>query len=59
MLVLSRKTTQQLQIGESIVITVLKVRGKAVQIGIEAPREMKVLRSELPFERAALEPVGH
>jgi carbon storage regulator len=59
MLVLSRKTTQQIHIGETIVITVLKVRGKAVQIGIDAPREMKVLRSELPVERLVLEPVGH
>ena len=59
MLVLSRKTTQQIKIGDRITITVLKVRGQAVQIGIEAPREIKVLRSELPTNPAALEIVGH
>lgn len=52
MLVLSRKKLEQIQIGDNIVITVLKVRGQAVQIGIEAPRQMRVLRSELAFEPA-------
>ncbi len=48
MLVLTRKQQQQICIGKDIVITVLKVRGNAVRIGIEAPREMRVTRAELP-----------
>ena len=48
MLVLSRKSTERIQIGDSIVITVLEIRGDNVRIGIDAPRVIKVLRSELP-----------
>ena len=38
MLVLSRKTQQQIQIGPHVTITILKVKGETVRIGIEAPR---------------------
>jgi carbon storage regulator CsrA len=48
MLVLTRKTTEKIQIGENIVLTILRVRGQAVRVGIEAPREVRVLRCELP-----------
>ncbi len=47
MLVLSRKAKQQIQIGENIVITILHVRGQAVRVGIEAPQEIRVVRSEI------------
>ncbi|MGC3968329.1 MAG: carbon storage regulator [Pirellulales bacterium] len=47
MLVLSRKVEQQIQIGEGIVITILQVKGNQVRIGIEAPREVRVIRGEL------------
>jgi carbon storage regulator CsrA len=47
MLVLTRKTQEQIQIGNNITITILRVKGQSVQIGIEAPREVRVLRSEL------------
>jgi carbon storage regulator CsrA len=47
MLVLSRKKCQQIQIGDSVTITILKVKGQAVQVGIEAPRDIKVMRAEL------------
>jgi carbon storage regulator CsrA len=48
MLVLTRKVREQITIGDDIVITILKVRGQAVRVGIEAPRSMRVLRAELP-----------
>lgn len=51
MLVLSRKLQEQIQIGDEITITVLRVKGNAVRIGIEAPRSVKVIRGELPVNR--------
>lgn len=47
MLVLTRKVKQQIQIGENIVVTILHVRGQAVRVGIEAPRQVRVARSEI------------
>jgi carbon storage regulator CsrA len=47
MLVLSRKREEKLQIGNDITVTILKVKGNAVQIGIEAPKSVRVLRTEL------------
>ena len=47
MLVLSRKADESVVIGEDIVITVLEVRGDVVRLGIAAPREVKVHRSEV------------
>jgi carbon storage regulator len=47
MLVLSRKQSQRIRLGDSIVITVVRVRGDKVRLGIEAPRDMLVLRDEL------------
>ena len=47
MLVLTRKTKQQIQVGPNITITILQIKGQAVRVGIEAPRDMCVLRTEL------------
>jgi carbon storage regulator CsrA len=47
MLVLTRKTQQQIQIGNNITITIVRVTGQAVRVGIEAPEEVRVIRSEL------------
>jgi carbon storage regulator CsrA len=47
MLVLSRKTNEQLQIGDGITITILRVRGQSIRIGIEAPPEVQIRRSEI------------
>jgi len=47
MLVLSRKLGEQLIIGDSVVVTVVRVGLDEVRIGIEAPREVDVVRSEL------------
>ncbi|PQO40899.1 carbon storage regulator [Blastopirellula marina] len=54
MLVLTRKQQQQIQIGEGVTITILKVKGNTVRIGIEAPSDVKIVRSELePEEETA------
>jgi carbon storage regulator CsrA len=51
MLVLTRKLQEQIRIGDNVTITVLRVKGQAVRIGIEAPRELRVVRGELPREK--------
>ncbi len=50
MLVLTRKQQQQIQIGDGITVTVLKVKGNTVRIGIDAPSDVKIVRSELELE---------
>jgi carbon storage regulator CsrA len=48
MLVLTRKLQQQIKIGEQVTITILRVKGQTVRVGIEAPRDVRVIRGELP-----------
>lgn len=47
MLVLSRKSGQQIKLGDGISVTVLRVQGDNVRLGIQAPSDMLVLREEL------------
>ena len=47
MLILSRKPNEQIVIGENIVITVVSISGGHVRLGVEAPREVSVLRQEV------------
>ena len=47
MLVLSRKRDERIVINDNIVITVVDIRGDKVRLGIEAPTEMPVHRSEV------------
>ncbi len=47
MLVLTRKVQQEIVIGSDITITVLEVSGQSVRLGIDAPRNIRVLRREL------------
>jgi carbon storage regulator len=47
MLVLSRKESERIRLGDSIVVTVVRVAGDKVRLGIEAPADMVVLREEL------------
>ena len=51
MLVLTRKVREQIKIGDDIVITILRIKGQAVRVGIDAPRDQRVLRGELPDAR--------
>lgn len=50
MLVLSRKQNERIRVGESVVVTVVRVNGDKVRIGIEAPSDMRVLRDELEVD---------
>ena len=47
MLVLSRRESQRIRLGDAIVITVLRLSGDKVRLGIEAPSDVLVLREEL------------
>jgi carbon storage regulator len=50
MLVLTRKYQEKIRIGNNITITVLRTKGKAVRLGIEAPADVPVIRGELSFD---------
>ncbi|WP_242822969.1 carbon storage regulator CsrA [Syntrophobotulus glycolicus] len=47
MLVLSRKVNERIKIGEGVEITVVSISGDTVKIGIDASKEVKILRSEV------------
>ncbi|MBQ1181900.1 MAG: carbon storage regulator CsrA [Treponema sp.] len=47
MLILSRKTDQQIKIGDDITITIIEIHDGQVKIGVEAPRNIKVFRQEV------------
>ncbi|MDA1213497.1 MAG: carbon storage regulator [Planctomycetota bacterium] len=51
MLVLTRKCSELIQIGDDIVIKVIKTGRNTVKIGIEAPRSVRVARGEVLFSR--------
>jgi len=50
MLILSRKKDQKIMIGDGIEIWVVDLRGDTVKLGIKAPRDVKVFRSEVAEE---------
>ena len=50
MLVLSRKVGESVMIGADIEVVITRIDGNRVYVGTQAPREVKVLRSEL-FEK--------
>ena len=47
MLVLSRKVGQRLVIDDNITIVINRIAGNRVQIGIEAPKDVHIMRGEL------------
>jgi carbon storage regulator len=51
MLVLTRKLMEKLFIGDDICVTIVRLEGGQVRLGIDAPREVKVVRAELVPER--------
>lgn len=55
MLVLTRKQCETIQIGDSITITVLRMKGKSVRLGIKAPHDLNVIRGELAFDAPSTE----
>ena len=55
MLILTRKRSETIRIGDDILIKVIKTGRNTVKLGIEAPSEVRVLRGELLVEGAAPE----
>lgn len=53
MLILSRKKDQRLRIGEDIIITVTRLQGDRVQLGVQAPEDVRILREEV-YQRELL-----
>jgi carbon storage regulator len=55
MLILSRKVGERIQLGDHITVTLVKVSGNTVRLGIDAPPGMTVVRQEL-LERSTDSP---
>lgn len=51
MLVLTRKVEDIVKIGEHITLKVLRVDGKSIRLGIEAPNNIPITRGEIDDER--------
>lgn len=47
MLILTRRPGESIQVGDDIEVSVLEIRGNQVRLGINAPADVLVLRSEL------------
>jgi carbon storage regulator len=58
MLVLSRKESERIRLGDSIVVTILRVAGDKVRLGIDAPANVVVLRDELERHVPPIAAVG-
>jgi carbon storage regulator len=50
MLVLTRKSNQSIMIGDDIEVSVLSVMGDKVRVGIQAPQDIPVFRTEIYLE---------
>lgn len=47
MLILTRKQSEKIKIGDDIEITIIEISQGNVKIGVEAPKKIKVIRYEL------------
>jgi carbon storage regulator len=47
MLVLGRKEQERILIGDDVVVTIVRLKGNRVQVGIEAPKSTIVVRAEM------------
>lgn len=57
MLVLSRKPGERILIGDSIAVTIVRIGPTTVRLGIDAPREMNIVREEIATARVEDETV--
>ena len=54
MLILTRKVTEKLMVGDEVTLTIVGISGNQVRIGINAPRDVEVHRQEI-YEKILLE----
>jgi carbon storage regulator len=54
MLVLSRKTGEKIRIGENVTVTIVRIGPNNVRLGIDAPRDLNIVREELCSQEPAL-----
>ncbi len=54
MLILSRRESECIHLGEDIVLTIVSLGNDKVRIGVQAPPGVRILRSELEVESATL-----
>ena len=47
MLVLSRKPGERILIGDNVAVTIVRIGPNTVRLGIDAPRDMNIVREEL------------
>lgn len=59
MLVLTRKHQQRIKIGKDIWVTVLKWNREGVKLGIDAPKDVRILREELDDDGRDFRPRNH
>ena len=66
MLVVSRKVSEKITVATpcgAVIVTLVRIGGESVRIGIDAPREFRIMRNELieesfsPQHDGALDPV--
>lgn len=58
MLVLTRRLNESFYVGDNVNITVLEVKGSQVKIGIEAPREIQIVRDDVKSAVAKPHDIG-
>jgi carbon storage regulator len=50
MLILTRRVGEYVNIGEDITVTVLALSARTIRLGFDAPKEVTILREEVPAE---------
>ena len=55
MLILTRRPGESILIGDDIEVTIARIDGNQVRIGVEAPRDVKIVRGELLEEETQTE----
>jgi|HubBroStandDraft_4_1064222.scaffolds.fasta_scaffold158703_3 carbon storage regulator len=58
MLILTRRVTEEIRVGDDIVIAVLGISGNSVRIGVEAPKHVAVDRQEVYERKRRESPLG-
>ncbi|MBR1924317.1 MAG: carbon storage regulator CsrA [Ruminobacter sp.] len=51
MLILTRRLGDSITIGDNVKLTVLSIKGSQVRIGVEAPKDVCIQRSELSMDK--------